>query len=413
MKIVTELDCKKKYELIVAGGGVAGVAAAITAARRGKRVLLLEKSNILGGLATLGLVNFFVPLCNGRGKQVIFGLAEEWFYDAAKYGYDTIPDNWQTGERRMVNRYSPYIFALQLTEQIQKEGVDLLFDCIGSQPVMEGNRCKGVITESKSGREYYEAEMVIDTTGDCDLLRRAGVPVVPGNNFYTYIGKKITLESCRKAAEKGNILLAYENVKGGTVNLYGDDQPEDKPLWSGLTVEEVTDYLVDNQLEMLRKLKDDDRKSRDIAMLPMMPNFRTTCCIDGDYTLLATDCYRHFEDSVCAINDFDRKDFLYEIPLRCLVRKEFPNLITAGRSAAGKGYAWDVIRVIPPAILTGQAAAEAAILAMESGCPIAEVEIGELQRRLEKDDRIMIHFPDEWVPEDRTAIEYGPDEGHI
>ncbi len=413
MKIVTELECKKKYELIVAGGGVAGVAAAITARRRGKRVLLLEKSNILGGLATLGLVNFFVPMCNGRGKQVIFGLAEEWFYEASKYGYDTIPDNWQTGERRMVNRYSPYIFALQLTEQIQKEGVDLLFDCIGSQPVMEGNRCKGVVTESKSGREYYEAEMVIDTTGDCDLLRRAGVPVVPGNNFYTYIGKKITLETCRKAAEQGDIRLAYENIKGGTVNLYGDGQPEDKPLWSGLTVEEVTDYLVDNQMEMLRKLKDDDRKSRDIAMLPMMPNFRTTCRIDGDYALKEEDHYRHFEDSVCAINDFDRKDFLYEIPLRCLVRKEFPNLITAGRSAAGKGYGWDVIRVIPPAILTGQAAAEAAILAMESGCPIAEVEIGELQRRLEKDDRIMIHFPDEWVPEDRTEIEYGPDEGHI
>lgn len=72
-----------------------------------------------------------------------------------------------------------------------------------------------------------------------------------------------------------------------------------------------------------------------------------------------------------------------------------------------------MIRVIPPAILTGQAAAEAAILAMESGCPIAGVEISELQRRLEKDDRIMIHFPDELVPEDPTKIEYGPDEGHI
>ncbi len=413
MKFVTELECKKKYDVIVAGGGVAGVAAAITARRRGKSVLLLEKSNILGGLATLGLVNLFVPMCNGRGTQIIFGLADDWFYDSAKYGYDTIPDNWQTGERRMVNRYSPYIFALQLTEQIQKEGVDLLFDCIGSQPVMEGNRCKGVITESKSGREYFEAEMVIDTTGDCDLLRRAGVPVVLGKNFYTYIGKKITLDSCRKAAENGDIRLAYESCKGGTINLYGDNQPADKPLWSGTTVEEVTDYLVDNQIEMLRKLKDDDRNSRDIAMLPMMPNFRTTCRIDGDYTLKEEDHYRHFEDSVCAINDFDRKDFLYEVPLRCLVRKEFPNLITAGRSAAGEGYGWDVIRVIPPAILTGQAAAEAAVMAIESNCPIAEVEIKELQRRLEQEDHIMIHFPDELIPENRERIEFGPDEGHI
>lgn len=413
MKIVTELQCKKKYDVIVAGGGVAGVAAAITARRRGKSVLLLEKSNILGGLATLGLVNLFVPMCNGRGTQIIFGLADEWFYAASKYGYDTIPDNWQTGEKRMVNRYSPYIFALQLTEQIQKEGVDLLFDCIGSQPVMEGNLCKGVITESKSGREYYEAGMVIDTTGDADLLRRAGVPVVLGKNFYTYVGKKITLESCQKAVEHQNIRYAFEGCTGGGINLFGDHQPADKPLWSGTTVEEVTDYLIDNQLEMLRRLKGDDRNSRDIAMLPMMPNFRTTCRIDGDYTLKESDHYRHFEDSVCAINDFERKDFLYEVPLRCLVRKEFPNLITAGRSAAGEGYAWDVIRVIPPAILTGQAAAEAAVLALETGCPIAEVEIATLQNRLEKEDHIMIHFPDELVPQDPQKIEFGPDEGHI
>ena len=99
--------------------------------------------------------------------------------------------------------------------------------------------------------------------------------------------------------------------------------------------------------------------------------------------------------------------------MRCLTRKEFPNLITAGRSAAGEGYAWDVIRVIPPAILTGQAAAEAAVLAIESGKPIAEVEIATLQQRLEQDDNIMIHFPDEWVPADTTKVELGPDEGHI
>ncbi|MBR6792772.1 MAG: FAD-dependent oxidoreductase [Clostridia bacterium] len=413
MRIVTELECKKKYDIIVAGGGVAGVAAAITARRRGKRVLLLEKSNILGGLATLGLINYFVPMCNGRGTQIIFGLADTWFYESSKYGYDTISDDWKSGKKRMTNRYSPYIFALQLTEQIQNEGVDLLFDCIGSEPVMEGKRCVGVITESKSGREYYEAEMVIDTTGDCDLLRRGGVPTVAGKNYYTYGGKQITLDTCREAAEKGNIRLAYKSINGGSINLFGKNQPADKPLWSGLTVEEVTDYLIDNQLVMLNKVKGEDRNSRDIAMLPMMPNFRTTCHIDGDYTLTIDDRYRHFEDSVCAINDFEFKDYLYEVPLRCLVRKEFPNLITAGRSTAGEGYGWDVLRVIPPAILTGQAAAEAAVMAIDSGCPIAEVEIKELQRRLEKDDNIMIHFPDELIPDGERAEERGPDEGHI
>ena len=67
----------RNYDIIVAGGGVAGIAAALASAREGKRVLLIEKSCILGGLATIGHINLFVPLCNGRGQQIISGMAEE------------------------------------------------------------------------------------------------------------------------------------------------------------------------------------------------------------------------------------------------------------------------------------------------------------------------------------------------
>lgn len=68
-----KLPVKKEYDVIVCGGGVAGVSAAVSAAKRGKSCLLVEKSTILGGLATLGLINLFVPMCNGNGKQIIFG----------------------------------------------------------------------------------------------------------------------------------------------------------------------------------------------------------------------------------------------------------------------------------------------------------------------------------------------------
>ena len=81
-----KIPVKKKYDVIVAGGGVAGVAAAVSAARCGCSTLLLEKSNILGGLGTLGLINLFVPMCNGRGKQIIFGLAERWLRKSAEIG---------------------------------------------------------------------------------------------------------------------------------------------------------------------------------------------------------------------------------------------------------------------------------------------------------------------------------------
>ncbi len=414
-----KLTVKKRYDVIVAGGGVAGVAAAVSVAKRGKSVLLLEKSNILGGLGTLGLVNYFVPMCNGRGKQIIFGLAEKWLRASAEYGYDTIPDEWKNGEpkepatARYYQQYSPYIFALQLTEEVKNAAVDLLFDCTATYPVMDGRHCTGVITDSKSGLELYACKMLIDTTGDADLLRRSGMPTVAGENFYSYFGKQITLDGCRKAAEKGDIRYAYGTVCGGGINLYGDNQPADKPRWSGLTAEEVTDYLVDNQLEMLRKLKAQPRLERDLAMLPLMPNFRTTCRIRGEYSLKVADCYRHFDDSVCAINDFDHRDHLFEVPYRTLIDCDFDNIVTAGRSASGEGYGWDLLRVIPPAILTGQAAGEATCLAIENGCSVAAVPIAALQSRLEAAN-VMIHFPDAYIPDDRTVIIHGKNaDGHI
>ena len=109
-----------------------------------------------------------------------------------------------------------------------------------------------------------------------------------------------------------------------------------------------THLIIANQLEMLEKLKGENRKSREVVTLPGMAQFRTTRCIDGEYTLKESDAYRHFDDSVGAICDFDRRDYLFEIPFGTIVKKGFHNLLTAGRSAAGEGYAWDVLRVIPP-----------------------------------------------------------------
>ena len=407
--LTKKLNVKKEYDVIVCGGGVAGVAAAVTVAQEGHSVLLIEKSNILGGLATLGLVNWFVPMCNGRGKQIIFGLCEKWVRLSAKYGYDTIPEAWKHGEPSeptevsYTQRFSPNIFALQLTEEITRSGADILFDCIACDPVMEGNICKGIITESKSGTEYYACSMLIDVTGDCDVLRRAGVPVVAGENFFTYAGKMITLETCEKAVKEKNIYHAFTSIAGGNINLFGDNQSEDIPKWSGLTVEEVTDYLITNQHLVLEKLKTTDRFSREITHLPFMPQFRSTCRMDADYALKTDDAYRHFDDSICAINDFKHRDHLFEVPLRCITRSDYPNLLTAGRSASADGFAWDILRVIPPAIMTGQATAHAACLAIKEQVAVANVNITSLQKKIENDN-VMVHFPDAYVPEDKTFI---------
>lgn len=413
------LTAKKDYDVIVCGGGVAGAAAAISAAKCGKSVLLMEKSTILGGLATLGLVNFFVPLCNGRGKQIIFGLCEKWVRQSALYGYNTIPAEWQNGEpeeptlKRYTNRFPPYIFALQMTEELLASGAELLYDCVAVEPVMDEKRCAGVITVSKSGTELYTCRMLIDTTGDLDVLRAAGVPHAIGENFATYSAKQITIDGCKKAAESGNIRDAYSGICGYGATLWGERQPDGVPKWSGTTVESVTDYLVTNQAVMLEKIKNsEDKNSRDVAMIPHMPQFRTTCHLIGDYEFTVNDAYRHFDDSVGAINDFEHRDHLFEVPLRALCRHDYPNVATAGRSASASGYGWDLIRVIPPAIITGQAIGIAACHAIDEKCGIAEVDIARLQAALEAEN-IMVHFPDEYVPEDKTVIIHGKNVSEI
>ena len=418
IKVERQANHVADYDIIVAGGGVAGVAAAVSARRMGKSVLIIEKTIGLGGLATSGLINLFVPMCNGRGIQITKGMVDEMVKLATKYGYDTIPEVWKNGDpgnneqRRYETRFSAPIFTLALTELVTTEGIDILFDTVITKPVMKSNVCKGLIVENKTGCEYYGAKIVIDTTGDADVLFRAGVPTVDGKNYHTYLTMGANIDSCREVVESGNISKLYNyRYRGGMASLYGTNQPEDKPTRVGTTVKDVTEYVIENHIECLNKIKEHDRMTRTIVTLPSMPQFRETRHIDGNYTLKKDDAYKHFEDSVAAICDFDRRDYLYEIPYRTMIKSGFPNLITAGRSAAADGYAWDVLRVIPPAILTGQAAGVAAAIAINDNVDICKINIKTLQRILEQEN-VMIHFDDTLVPECEHQDTYAPVDGH-
>lgn len=402
---------ERHYDILVAGGGVAGCAAALEAARCGKKVALIEKTTQLGGLATIGLINLFVPMCNGRGTQIIRGMAEEFLRLSIKYGFDTIPSEWQNGEpgqgkteRRLVSRYSAPIFSLVLCRTLTEAGVDICFDTVVTEARTTGGHIDGLVIFNKSGYSYYTAAMFVDTTGDADVLWQAGVPTKTRGNFHTYGAFAATLESCQKAVEAGDIGKLRVSRGGGNATLFGERQPEGMPLWDGTDADEVNAYLRQNQIELLEKIKNDDRRSRDITLLPIMPQFRTTRRIDGNYTLQVEDAYRHFADSIAAICDFERRDFLYEVPYGTLVRDGYDNVITAGRCAAGEGYAWDILRVIPPAILTGQAAGAACAQAIDAGCAITAIDVPTLQAKL-AGENVLIHFDDALIPADTDKIE--------
>ena len=138
MNFVNEtLETKISYDcdVLVAGGGFAGISAALAAARSGAKVLLCEKEYGLGGLATLGLVTIYLPLCDGCGNQMSYGIAEELFRLSVKYGaQERYPKAWLDGgskeekakERYMV-QYNPAVF-MHLSEQLLLDaGVNILY----------------------------------------------------------------------------------------------------------------------------------------------------------------------------------------------------------------------------------------------------------------------------------------------
>ncbi|MBO5505044.1 MAG: FAD-dependent oxidoreductase, partial [Clostridia bacterium] len=229
IRIEKEIEVTGEYDLLVAGGGVAGVAAAVTASRMGKKVLLIEKTITLGGLGTIGLVNFFEPICNGRGTVVMKGLAKEMFELRIKKSYDTLPSEWkdlkgpgESATTRLETGYSVNIFIIQLTKWLKDENVDILFDTVVTQPVMEGGKCVGLVVENKTGTQFYKGKMVIDATGDADVMERAGMPTELGKNYHTFYASVTDLESCQNAIDKQDIHEIYaKKLWPGRSNMLG------------------------------------------------------------------------------------------------------------------------------------------------------------------------------------------------
>ncbi len=384
------------WDVLVAGGGVAGICAAVAARRAGMRVLLLEKSVLLGGLATLGLISWYEPLCDGEGRQFIRGLAEELINLSIRYGPDTLPERWraQGGEareagapgmkaRRYATFYSPTLFALALNDFLEQEQVDLRLDILAASPVMEGKRCLGIIAESKSGPEFFGAGMVVDTTGDADILSRAGVPCVLGKNYLTYVAHCCDAEQAARAAQEKNILHLRRWMNPGS-DLLGTGHPQEYPRYAGVTCREVTDFVRTGQRLLFDKIKSQDRFARDVTTLPAMAQFRTTRRLEGAYVLTREDEMRAQDDSIGLTGDFAHPGLWYEIPWRCLYAPGFLNLLTAGRTISASGWAWDVTRVIPVAALTGQAAGTAAALCLRENMEPGRLDCRRLQQALEK-----------------------------
>ena len=396
--IITEhinTEIKGEYDVAVCGGGFAGISAALAAARQGSKVVLFEKQYMLGGLGTAGIVTIYLPLCDGLGRQVSFGIAEELFRLSILHGAeDKYPENWLENkgtrtekDKRFEVQYNPQLFAILAEKLLMDEGVDILYGTYAVGVDVSEKKINHIITENKSGRMAYKVKSVVDATGDCDIANYAGTPT--------------------ETFAQGNVLAAwyYSLGKNGyKLNTIGfSDIPDEEKTeenkvellaerrFSGLDGEELSEQMsMSHQsiyADFLKKRKsDDDFVPITIATTPQI---RMTRRIVGEYELSHTEMHKYFADSVGMVSNWKKRGPVYEVPFRTLYNSEVKNLICAGRCTSVNETMWDIMRVIPCCAVTGQAAGTAASMTDD----FSKTDINELQKRLVADG-VILHEKD-------------------
>ena len=381
-----------EYEVAVCGGGIAGISAALAAARQGKKTVLLEQQYLLGGLATAGLVTIYLPLCDGMGRQISFGIAEELLRLSIRDGAEArYPENWleNKGTRtecdpRFQVQFNPHLFASHAEALLLREGVDLLYGTRVTDVRVEDSYIRCLFVENKSGRGAFLVRSVVDATGDCDVALRAGAPTetfLAGNklsSWYYSLGK----DGYRLNLQDWVDPPAGEAEKGPS--------PKDR-RFDGLEAKSLTEQTVLSHRsvyhDFLRKRKEDP--SYVPTCLPSIPQVRMTRKLRGKCELSEADSHRHCESSVGMVSNWRSRGPVYEVPFEALFCPEIRNLLCAGRCISTDQSLWNILRVIPCCAVTGEAAGTAA--AMTDDLP--RLSVSELQKRL-RQRGVVLHEKD-------------------
>lgn len=346
-------------DVLVVGGGFAGIAAALSSARAGAKTILVEKSYYLGGLGTSGLITIYLPICDGMGRQVSYGIAEELLKLSV-----SIENDWKRGAvtwlkegqprgeeypRYDVN-FNPALFAFSAEKLLLDSGVEILYGVNLVNAVVENEKIKYAIVEGKSGRYAIEAKSYVDASGDADLAERAGAPT----SIFKY----------------KNVLAAwyYSYGKDGlNLNMFGaaDLMPGMKQIqklsdkrFVGLEDTEISDFMQESHEKLLAKVL--KRREEDETHIPVsiasIPQLRMTRRIVGEYTFTLADDRKYFEDSVGLYSNWRKRGPVYELPMRTLYSAKIKNLAAAGRNISVDDDMWEISRVIPCCSVMGEAA---------------------------------------------------------
>ena len=394
-----------EVDVLVCGGGSAGVAAAVCAARTGARVLLIERYGYLGGLATGGLVITVPPLDNGINSEIREKLERADVYrQGENLGDDPSVDG--------LIAVDPELLKHQFTTMLLEAGVDLLLHTYIVQAITEDGAVTGVIVENKAGRSAILAKVVVDVTGDGDVAASAHAAFVMEKRplpvtLMANVGGVDRDKAIGQLGHWGNLRkLVAEGVESGELEfdlevhsryfapgVFAADlcHPGEVNLWPGsmfgvdgldprqLTLAEIVTR--EHAMRLVHFLK---RRLRGFegSWLEYTANqigVRETRRIVGG----CAPTLREALAGTCAdtvAKPYSRRRM--RIPFGSLVPRTVDGLLVAGRCMSAQQDAMVQLRLIPVCLATGQAAGTAAALAARAGVTPRDVEVATLQRAL-------------------------------
>ncbi len=416
-----EINFYDEYDVIVAGGGPSGCAAAISAARKGAKTLIIESSGCLGGMGTMGLVPAWCPF-DDKEKIIYKGIAEEIFRESLK-GVPHVPE----GKYDWVP-INPEHLKIVYDKKVTESGAQILFNSMICSLQAENGQVETVIVSNKSGLTAYKAKVYIDCTGDADIAFWAGAEVMPIEDEGGYQPASHCFEVSNvnmKAYHEGEILhpsnlnsVIYKILKSGKYDIpdshlcnnevyYGTVGFNAGHLWGvdNTNPENVSKALIKGRKlahEIHRALVDyrpETFKGSTVSLTAPFLGVRETRRILGDYVLVTEDylnretfpdeicrnCYyldvHHSKDEAKLINagkiDLSKRTHRYSqgeshgVPYRCLTPKGLKNVLVAGRSISTDRAVQGSTRVMPVCLCTGEAAGKAAALA----CNMTEIDV--------------------------------------
>lgn len=374
-------------DVVVLGGGPAGVSAAISAARQGADVMLLERQYQLGGLWTGGcvlpVIDVFGKGQDGSHEQAIRGFMEEITGRIASMGMLIVHKNDMPLPDPEAAKYA-------LEQMIQESGVRMLYGCQGAGAIMSGDRIDCVIAETKSGRVAIRAKMFVDCSGDGDLMEWSGEDFEVRTNT---IGAMWRIGGVRKDSQ---IKASRTPVEGVHYGHWGGEKDQ-----NGLDVYNLTRLELAIRKHIWDRLEEDRKRPgcENIVVIDSgtIPGVRTTRVLNAVYNLNFEKSlkYEKYDDCVgmaggdstltyCGGTMAGADRPVWQMPYRSLTPKSVQNLLVAGRCFGFEEKMTYDAREVGTCFMTGQAAGTAAGLAAASRCGVRDVDIPELQARLLK-----------------------------